>query len=174
LKVHGFGGSDADQDSQDFHAGGPLRHRRVEAGTALFDRRHVESRCVGDCLDVVLRGQVGVASGNCWKLSGEQTGHGLRKYEGAIKIRVVRAAPVSGPPARIDRELHEVRESPNLLGAGRFAARQSAELVQIGRGFTLRFQVSVEERKVSDLIVRVVVNVLGKVAVKYLKGSSVS
>ena len=52
LKVHGLGGTNADQDSQDFDMGCPLRHRGVKARPALFDGREMKSRRVGDCLDV--------------------------------------------------------------------------------------------------------------------------
>src|SRR4029077_1615188 len=39
LKMHGLGGSDADQDPQDFRMGGPLCQRGVEAGATLLDGR---------------------------------------------------------------------------------------------------------------------------------------
>ena len=80
LKVHRFGRADADQDAQHFHTAGPLRHCRVEAVAALLDRRKVESRRVGDRLDVIGRGQVGIGSGDCRKLPTIQAGDCLRKH----------------------------------------------------------------------------------------------
>src|SRR5713101_8354422 len=50
LKVHCLGRANADQDSQHFDTGDPLRQRGIAAVATLFDSRHVESRRVGNCL----------------------------------------------------------------------------------------------------------------------------
>ena len=70
--MHGLRRADADQDSQHFHTSGPLRHRWVEAVSTLFDGREVESRRVGNCLDVLGRVQIGIRSGDCRKLPSMQ------------------------------------------------------------------------------------------------------
>ena len=50
LKVHGLGRTDADQDSQHFHIGGPLRQRWIKAVATLFNGWEVESRSIRDRL----------------------------------------------------------------------------------------------------------------------------
>ena len=64
LKVHRLSRADADQDSQDFHTGGSLRHRGIKAVTTLFDGREMESRRVGDCLKELRMVHVIVRPGN--------------------------------------------------------------------------------------------------------------
>src|SRR5262249_24502621 len=123
----------ADQDSQDLQAARPLGHRRVKAITTLFDGRHMKSRSVGNGLDVSVRGEIGVRSGDGWKLPRGQGRNRLRKRKIAIQIRVIRGAAVPGPPTRIQGELHEICESWNATGSGGLAAGQSAELIEVGR-----------------------------------------
>ena len=50
LEVHGLGRADADQDTQDFRIGRPLRQRRVQAVATLFNGWKVESRRIRDRL----------------------------------------------------------------------------------------------------------------------------
>ena len=124
LKVHGLSGTDADQDSQDFRLGCPLRHRGVKAVAPLFDRRKMESRRVGDRLEVVRGAKVGIASGDCRKTPrAKQIGDCLGKRERWIKIRIVGAAAVPSPPTGVQSELHEVGESRLAAGASRCTAR---------------------------------------------------
>ena len=62
-------------------------------------------------------------------LTDGQVGHGLRK--GVAEVRVLRVAPVPRPVAGIDRELHQVGQAPDLLGARCLAAGQGAEAVEL-------------------------------------------
>src|SRR5205814_7005099 len=54
LKMHGFSRADADQNSQDFYAGSSLRHRWIEAVTALFDCRKMEPCRIRDHLKQII------------------------------------------------------------------------------------------------------------------------
>ncbi len=85
-----FDWADTKQDSQNFQIGGPLSQRGVEAGATLLDKPKMESRRVGDRLDMVVRGQVAIVSGNRRKLPGAQTRDSLR--ERITEIGVLRAA----------------------------------------------------------------------------------
>src|SRR5206468_3599825 len=44
LEVHGLGRANADEDTQHFHIGGPLRQRRVKTAATLFNGWEVETR----------------------------------------------------------------------------------------------------------------------------------
>jgi hypothetical protein len=81
------------------------------------------------------------------------------------KIRVPTTA-VPRPPARVDRQLHQIRETADLIGAGRLTARQRPERVQIDRLGAFRHQVRVDELRVADLVVGVIADVLRHVAVE--------
>ena len=48
-----------------FHTGGPLRHRGIQAGSTLFDRRKVEPRCIRDRLQEIGIRCVSIGSRNC-------------------------------------------------------------------------------------------------------------
>lgn len=72
LEVHGLGRADAEQDSQDHRIGYPLGQCRLEAGAALLEKAEMERHRVGDGLDVAIGSIVGIGSGDCWKLPGEQ------------------------------------------------------------------------------------------------------
>ena len=68
LKVHRFRRADTQQDAQHLFISDPLRQRWVETGATLFDRAKMKGRCVGDCLDVLRRRQVGIGPGNAREL----------------------------------------------------------------------------------------------------------
>src|SRR5436305_8887715 len=129
LKMGGLGGADTEQDAQNLWIGDPLSQRWVEAGAALLDEGKVEARRVGDRLDVVLGGQVGIGPGNGRKLAFTQTRDGLR--ERVTEIGVLCAAAVARPPASVHGESHEVGEPADLPGASRFTAGQGAKAIQI-------------------------------------------
>ena len=65
LKVHCLGGTDAEQDAQNFRVFCPLSELRVEAGATLLDKAKVEARREGDRLDQISVVCVGIRSGNC-------------------------------------------------------------------------------------------------------------
>src|SRR5438445_11940676 len=63
LEMHSLGGTDADQDSQNFRMRCALRHRGIKGGATLFDGRKVETcRIRYDLKEVGIAG-VGVAPG---------------------------------------------------------------------------------------------------------------
>ena len=114
LEVHDLGAADAEQDAQHLRVGDPLGQRGVEAGAALLDEREVEARRVGDRLEVVRRGEVGVGSGNRRKLPLSQAWDGLR--ERVAEVGVLRVAAVARPPTRVHGELHQVGEPARSAG----------------------------------------------------------
>src|SRR5258706_8871501 len=109
--------------------GAPWAMCRIESTTTSIDKPKMKARRVGYRLDVFRGGEVGIGPGNGRKLPFTQTRDGLR--ECVTEIGVLRAAAVARPPAGVHGELHEVGETSNLLGTGRFAARQRAKLIQI-------------------------------------------
>ena len=62
-------------------------------------------------------------------LPNRQSWDGLR--EGVAEVGVQRVAAVARPEARVDGQLHQVREPSDLLSAFRLTARQSTKLIQI-------------------------------------------
>lgn len=102
---------------------GALRHGGIKAGATLLDRRKVETRRVRDGLKKIGVTGVRVRPGNCRMLAFEQIGDGLREDETGLQVRVVIAAAVTSPPARVNRELHEVGKAQLPAGSGRGAAR---------------------------------------------------
>src|SRR5437588_8313888 len=127
----------------------------------------MEARRAGDGLDVGIGGEVRVRSRNGWKLPFTQTRDGLS--ERATQIGVLRAAAVARPPAGVHGEMHEVGEPPDLLGAGRFTARQIAKLIQVDGIGALGNQVRVDEGHVAELILGIVVDILGHIRIEHLK-----
>src|SRR5712691_11387988 len=90
-------------------------------------------------------------SGEARKLARRKARGGLR--EGVAEVRVLRVAAVARPEARVDGQLHQVGETSDLLRAGRLAAGQGAELVQVDRCRAVCLQVGVDEGEVGELIV---------------------
>src|SRR5258708_40049273 len=99
----------------------------------------MESRRVGDRLDMFIGGEVALVSRNRWNLAFAQPWDGLS--EGVTEIRVFAAAAVLRPPTGVHGELHQVSEPSDLLGACRFTAGQVAKAIQIDRIGTLGNQV---------------------------------
>src|SRR6266702_4945591 len=172
LKMGCLGGADTQQDAQHFWMGDPLSQRWVEAGATLLDKTKVEARCVGNRLEVILRVQVGIVSGNRRKLPCKQPRDGLR--EGVTEIGILGAAAVAGPPTGVHGELHEVGQpSLVLLCACGLTAPQRAKPLQVDGIGTLGDQVGVEEREVADLILGIVVDILVHVPIEHFQGSGV-
>ena len=90
--MHRLSRADADQDAQDFHTVGPLRHRWIKAVTTLLDGGKVECRGIGDRLKELRMVHVIVGPGNGRMLASEQSRNRLWKLEVGIKIRVMGAA----------------------------------------------------------------------------------
>src|SRR5690349_15481658 len=99
----------------------------------------MEPSGVRDCLQVVVGGEIRVASRYRWKLPLEQSGDGRLKC--VAKVRVACAAPIPRVVRGIDRELHEVRQPADLLSTGGLAAGQSPELLEAHPLSALRRQV---------------------------------
>src|SRR5207248_10652308 len=94
----------------------------------------------------------------------------LRKDK--VKVWIMSAA-VAEIPARVHVEVHEIRQPPDLLGAGRFATRERPEGVQIHRLCADRNKKGVQKMPVAKFIVGVVVDVYGHVLIKDFKGVGV-
>src|ERR1700719_3769472 len=65
LKVHRLGGTDAEDDAQNFWVLYPLSKRRVEAGATLLNKAKMEARREGNRVDQVSVACVSISSGNC-------------------------------------------------------------------------------------------------------------
>ena len=102
---------------------------------------------------------------------------GLRKDVVWIKVWVVAVVAVAGPPARVNCELGQVGKPMSDQGgvnSGGSAAHQGAKRIEICRSRSLGHQVRIEELMVSDLIIRVIVNVLVHVFIQDPEGIVVS
>src|SRR6266516_2425383 len=98
----------------------PLRQRRIKTSATLLDHRKMETRCIGDCLEVIWGVEIIIVSRNGWKLPCTQPRDGL--WEGVSKIGVLRVAAIARPPTGVHSELHEVGEQSDLLGTGGLTA----------------------------------------------------
>jgi hypothetical protein len=76
-------------------------------------------------------------------------------------------------PAEVHVEALEIGQATDLPSPGGLAAGQNPELVEVDRLGALPPQVGVEERRVTQLVVRVVGYVLRHVAVEVLQGGDV-
>src|SRR5260370_18747000 len=160
LKVRCLDWTDTEQDAQPFQIGGSLSQRGIEAAAPLLDKPKMEARRVGDRLDVVSGGQIGIRSGNGRKLPFQQPWDGWG--ESVPEIGVLRAAAVARPPAGIYGELHQVGEPELvLLCACRLTALQRAKLIQVDGVRALVSQLSIDEGEVADFILGIVVDILG-------------
>src|SRR5439155_8980077 len=113
----------------------------------------MESCRVCNRLDVIRRGQVIIASGDCGKMAHTQTLHSLGKLESGIQIGVLIVDAVTRIPTGVHSELHQVCEPSNLLSACSFAAEEGAKLIQIDWLRAFRSQICVNDIKVGDLVV---------------------
>ena len=104
-------------------------------------------------------------------LPNRQSWDGLR--EGVAEVGVQRVAAVACPEAGVDGQLHQVRESSDLLGTGRLTARQSTKLIQIDGFGPFRSQIGVNEREMADLIVGVIMDILVHVLIQHLHGRGI-
>ena|SRR5215467_467456 len=135
----------------------------VKTTATLLDEGEVEARREGDggqkirVVDVV----VGAWNGGVL-VHGEARN---RRRELVAEVRILVAAAVACPKRGVDGELHQIRKAPDLVGAGRGAAGQSAKSIEADGIETLRNQIGVEERFVAQLIFGVVVDVLRHVGV---------
>src|SRR6266542_4234785 len=92
-----------------------------------------------------------------------------RWSSGVRSASVMGVAAIAGVPTGIECELHEICEAELAAGSGRGAARQSSKGFQVNRVGPFRYQVRVQEILVSELVVGIVMDVLGKIVVNGLK-----
>src|SRR5207248_5847349 len=175
LKVHDLRSADAEEDSKHFQTGYLLRQGRVKAGPTLLNKTKVKSRGESDCLDMVTGivwiAQFIIVSRNCRVLSTMQTRDGVG--EGRTEIGVANAA-VARPPAGIHRELLKVRK-PSSLGDERdLTGRQILEFAQVDLLFPFGLQIGIEESCVTYLIIGVVGDILGLIAIKNNQASLIA
>src|SRR5258707_8803691 len=182
LKMHRLGWTDTEDDAQDFWVAYPLSKLRVEAGTTLLNKGKMEPCRVSDHLetrsDAVLRGGgdattrcVGIVFGDCAMLPDIQTGDGLLKREIGVEIGIVSVVPVPTPEAGVDRKLQKIGESLLSRGPCRRTASQRAEMLSTqeidvrSRG-ALRSQVIPKEGLVTELVIRIVGDVLKHITIE--------
>jgi hypothetical protein len=133
----------------------------------------MESRRVGNCLDVFRRVQIGISSGDCRKLPTMQVRHCLWKYDVGLKVGVMKAGAVTSPPAGIESELHKVGKPELSARARGSAARQSAERFEIYSSRSLGDQVCVKESEMGVLILGIIMDVLVHIPIKDFQGLGV-
>src|ERR1017187_4486278 len=102
--MHRFGGPNADENLQDLHTAGSLRHRWIEAVAALFDRGHVETGCICNRLKKIRIRRVCVCPRNGGMLSLCQRRNRLRESKARVEVRIMCTAAIASPPTRIQRE----------------------------------------------------------------------
>ncbi len=178
-EVIGLDPADRHDDAQDLEAGRPERHDAVQARAALLDVPEVKARRVGDRLHTVLacvhggrwlllvRGCVDVVERDR-RLALDRD----RLSEAPTEIGVG-SRPVAGVPARIHIELEQVGQPALLLGSRRLAARQRPERVEVDGAGATGAQVRIEKRRVTQLVVGVIADVLGHVAIEIRQRSHV-
>src|SRR6516225_12273552 len=115
----------ASNDLQNFRTVCLGEQRRIKTRTTLLDGCKMKSGSVGDNLEVIAsRRQVAV--GNTWNI---HKVHDL--WKSIPKIRVAGTA-IAQKPARVHRQVHQVRESlRSLIRARRLAAWQPPESLKI-------------------------------------------
>src|SRR5207302_11036041 len=167
LEVHDLRSADAEEGSKHFQTGNLLSQRRVEAGAALLNKTKVKSRGESDCLDVVTGivwvAQFRIVPRNCRMLSTMQTRD--RVGEGRTEIGVANAA-IARPPAGIHRELLKVRKPASLGDERDLTGRQILEFAQVDLLLPFGLQIGIEESGVAYLIIGVVGDILGLIAIK--------
>ncbi len=158
LKMRDLCSANAEQDAQHFGMCDPLRELRVEAGAALLDGAEVKTSGVGDRLQLSGVAGIPIRARNRGVHVDRQRGDGRRKS--VAKVRILRPAAVAGPPTGINSKLRQIGEPAKIVGARRFAAGQSAKLVEANGVRTLGSQICVDEDLVGEFVFRIVVNVL--------------
>src|SRR5206468_5829444 len=132
--------ANADEDTQHFHIGGPLRQRRVKTAATLFNGWEVETRGIRDRLQEIGIACIGIRSRNGRVLIYTQGRDRLLEDKVWIKIRVMPVVAVACPPAGVDGKLRQVSEPvSNQVGidASRSAAHQRAKRIEICRSRSL-------------------------------------
>ena len=100
LKMNELNRPHADEESQHLHARRPLCQRQAQTAAALFNRRDMEGRRVGDGLNVFMWEQVIVCARNGRKLPLVQIRDRLLE-SGWVDVGIIRAAPITRPPTGV-------------------------------------------------------------------------
>src|SRR5580658_10599598 len=132
-----FLSADTQRYLQDFRTGDLLAQSGIKARTCLLNKTEVKRGDVSDRLNIG-QSEVGVGPGNS-----RDIGQRNCLLEGGSEIGICRAA-VPGIPAGVHREVHEVGEPANILGAICLATRQSTVLIEVHGRRTNRFNVRME------------------------------
>jgi hypothetical protein len=171
LKVHYLGSADVKRDFQYFRAGYFLTESGVEAGARLLYKPKVKARREGDRWEVVARGDVGIVCGNCRMLPNIQNLDCLLSEEApksglvVLRYRTYQlvstlsccsfvSRPVCGTPVTLLGGI--LRNASKSTGCSPLEAKKR-----------------VQESYVAHLIIGIVGDILGPVAVKDLKVSDV-
>src|SRR4030095_5322986 len=97
-------------------------------------------------------------------LTAVQVRHCLFEHRG-IYVRIVRAAAIARPPAAVYRQVHQVRQPRPAPRSWGFASFELAERIQVYWLGTPGNEIRIDERRVTDLVVGVVVNVLREIPI---------
>src|SRR5581483_12110367 len=100
---------------------------------------------IRNCLNVVIRSQVRIRSGDCRESAPMQVWHSLGEVEIWVEIGVMCTAAIARPPTGVERQFHQVREPWLSTGASRPTTFQSAETIKINRVCTFQRQICVEK-----------------------------
>jgi len=177
--VRDFGAADTEQDAQNFGVGDPLRKLWIQAAAAMFDKGEVKAGRVRNRLREVRNihrlGRIGshviVGPRNGRMLADRERGNSVREF--IAEVRISGAAAITSPPGGVDRKLHEVGKSANLLGSSSLAAWESAELVEAYGVSSLGGEIRVDEIFVGQFVFGVVMDVLRHVAIELGKRQSI-
>src|SRR5262249_9783085 len=90
----------------------------------------------------------------------------LREHESRVEVRIFLVTAITRVPVRVEGQLHQVGEAQDTARSGRLATMKSSEGLEINWLCTLGHQVSIEKRRVCDLVISVVLNVVRKIIVK--------
>ena len=123
---------------------------------------------IRDRLNVIVTGKVGVGSAvEIIVVSGNGINilQSKRLRKGSAGVRIGCAA-ITNVPARVDVELHQVREAQLTRGPCSCASRQSFELAQVDRLGSSGHEIGVEEGGVADFIQRVTADILRAITIE--------
>ena len=166
FEVGHFRSLDAGHDSQRCEAAAFEAEGVVKTGSALFNHREVKGGGVGDRLDLVRRVKGRVLRRNRRAIDDVDD-----LTERVAEIRVP-CASIAQIPARIDVQVHQIRQA-RFLHRRYGTARQGAERLQIDRFFVHLHQERVQEILVAEFIIGVLRDVGGHVVVDSLQGVGV-
>jgi len=108
-----FVSADADHNAQHFDVVRLLRHRRIEAAAALFDRAEMKRRDIGDRLNVIVAFKIRIGCADVIGIGSGNRGNSVesdRLRKGSAEIGICLAA-VANEPTGVDVQIHQVRDA---------------------------------------------------------------